>query len=49
MLDELKEVGVPERVLQVITGIYGFSEETMRNILHAYTGKRTFPFEENLH
>lgn len=42
MWDKLLELGVSEEVLQVVTDINGYSEETMLDILYAVTGYRNF-------
>lgn len=42
MWDKLKELGVSEQTLQVVTSINGYSEETMLDILYAVTGYRNF-------
>ena len=48
MWDELHhEWGVSTDVLQVVTDINGYSPETMRDILFAINGERTFNFEED--
>ena len=48
MWDELHfEWGVSTDVLQVVSDINGYSPETMRDILFATNGERTFNFEED--
>lgn len=42
MWDELENLGVSEQTLQIVTDINGYSEETMLDILYAYTGYRNF-------
>lgn len=42
MWDRLLDLGVTEQTLQVVTGINGYSEETMLDILYAVTGYRNF-------
>ena len=45
--DELRhEWGVSTDVLQVVTDINGYNLETMRDILYATNGYRTFNFED---
>lgn len=45
--DELRhEWGVSTDVLQVVTDINGYNLETMRDILYATNGERTFSFED---
>lgn len=47
MWDELRDYwGVSLDVLQVVTDINGYSPETMREILFATNGERTFNFED---
>lgn len=42
MWDTLKDMGVDEQTLQIITAINGYSEETMCDVLFAHTGYRYF-------
>ena len=45
--DELRyEWGVSADVLQVVTDINGYNLETLRDILYATNGYRTFNFED---
>ena len=45
--DELRDYwGVSLDVLQVVTDINGYSLETLRDILYATHGERTFNFED---
>ena len=45
--DELRhEWGVSTDVLQVVTDINGYNLETLRDILYATHGERTFNFED---
>ena len=47
MWDELRDYWcVSLDVLQVVTDINGYSPETMRDILFATNGERTFNFED---
>ena len=46
MWDWLEEMGVSEQTLQIVTDINGFNEGTMRDILYAYAGERSFDFED---
>lgn len=47
MWDTLKDMGVEEQTLQIITAINGYSEETMCDVLFAHTGYRYFEQLEN--
>lgn len=38
----LENIGVSEETLQVVTCINGYSEETLEDILYAFTGYRSF-------
>jgi hypothetical protein len=40
--DTLLEAGVSEQTLQIVTSINGYSMDTMRDVLYAHTGYRTF-------
>lgn len=42
MWDRLRELGVSEQTLQIVTSINGFSVETMLDVLFAHTGYRDF-------
>lgn len=42
MWEELESIGVSEQALQLITSINGYSEETLLDVLYAYTGYRNF-------
>lgn len=42
MWDKLEDLGVSEQTLQIVTDINGYSEETLLDILYAYTGYRNF-------
>lgn len=42
MWDKLLELGLTEQTLQIVTDINGYNEETMCDILYAYTGYRNF-------
>lgn len=42
MWDKLLEMGVSEQTLQIVTDINGYSEQTMLDVLYAYSGYRTF-------
>lgn len=42
MWDTLLELGVSEQTLQIITDINGYDADTMRDVLYAHTGYRTF-------
>lgn len=42
MWDTLLEFGVSEQTLQIITDINGYNADTMRDVLYARTGYRTF-------
>lgn len=48
MWEELENLGVCEQALQIVTDINGYSEETLLNILYAYTGYRNFDQLEDL-
>ena len=45
MWEELENMGVSEQTLQIVTDINGYNEETMHDILYAYSGEREF-YEE---
>jgi hypothetical protein len=40
--DELLELGVSEQTLQIVTSINGYTLDTLRDVLYAHTGYRTF-------
>lgn len=40
--DTLIEAGVSEQTLQIVSNINGYSMETMKDVLYAHTGYRTF-------
>lgn len=42
MWEALKDMGVCEQALQLITDINGYNKETMLDILYAHTGEREF-------
>lgn len=42
MWEKLEELGVSKQTLQIVTDINGYSEGTMKDILYAHTGYRTF-------
>lgn len=42
MWDKLEDLGVSEQTIQIVTDINGYSEETLLDILYAYTGYRSF-------
>lgn len=42
MWDKLEDLGVSEQTIQIVTDINGYSEETLLDILYAYTGYRNF-------
>lgn len=42
MWDSLLEMGVSEQTLQIVTSINGYSKETMKDILYAHSGYRSF-------
>lgn len=42
MWDTLEAMGVHEQTLQIVTDINGYNEDTMTDVLYAYTGNRTF-------
>ena len=42
MWERLEELGVYEQTLQIVTDINGYSEDTMNDILYAFTGYRSF-------
>lgn len=42
MWDKLEALGVSEQTIQIVTDINGYSEETLLDILYAYTGYRNF-------
>lgn len=42
MWDALCDLGVQEQTLQIVTNIMGYSEETLLDVLYAFTGYRNF-------
>ena len=44
MWDALEEMGVSKQTLHIITYINGYNEQTMLDILYAYSGERNFDF-----
>ena len=42
MWEKLLELGVSEQTIHIVTDIDGYSEETMTDILYAWTGERDF-------
>lgn len=42
MWEVLLNLGVCEQTLQIVTCINGYNEETMKDILYAHTGLRSF-------
>lgn len=40
--DRLKDIGVEEQTLQIVTDINGFTKETLLDVLYAYSGYRNF-------
>lgn len=42
MWDTLESLGVSEQTLQIVTSINGYSTETLKDILYAHTGYRSF-------
>ena len=40
--DRLMDLGVSEQTLTIVTSINGYSAKTMRDILYAHTGMRSF-------
>lgn len=42
MWDRLKDMGVEEQTLQIVTNINGFTKETLLDVLYAYSGYRNF-------
>lgn len=40
--DMLREYGISEQTLKVVTSINGYSEETLKDILYVATGYREF-------
>lgn len=42
MWDRLKDMGVEEQTLQIVTDINGFTKETLLDVLYAYSGYRNF-------
>lgn len=40
--DMLREYGISEQTLKIVTGINGYSEETLKDILYVATGYREF-------
>lgn len=47
MWDELVSMGVSEQTLQIVTDINGYNEQTMHDVLYAFTGENTFVGEED--
>lgn len=46
MWDELLMMGVSEETLTIITSINGFNEDTLKDVLYASFGERSFEFED---
>ena len=42
MWDKLEDLGVSEQTIQIVTDINGYTEETLCDILYAYSGYRSF-------
>lgn len=42
MWDRLSDIGVSEQTLHIVTDIKGYNEESMLDILYAYTGYTDF-------
>lgn len=42
MWERLESLGVSEQTLQIVTDINGYSEESLLDILYAFTGYRNF-------
>lgn len=42
MWEKLESLGVSEQTLQIVTDINGYSEESLLDILYAFTGYRNF-------
>lgn len=42
MWGRLEDIGVNEQTLQIITDINGYNEETLTDVLFAFTGYRNF-------
>lgn len=42
MWERLENLGVCEQTLQIVTDINGYSEESLLDILYAFTGYRKF-------
>lgn len=42
MWERLEEMGVSEQTLQIVTGINGYNEETLLDVLYAFSGYRNF-------
>lgn len=42
MWDALLEMGVSEQTLQIVTNINGYNTETLKDVLYAHTGYRSF-------
>ena len=40
--DALLDLGVSEQTLQIVTSINGYTLETLKDILYAHTGLRSF-------
>lgn len=40
--DALLEMGVSEQTLQIITSINGYTLDTLKDVLYAHTGYRSF-------
>lgn len=42
MWERLEEMGVSEQTLQIVTDINGYNEETLLDVLYAFSGYRNF-------
>lgn len=42
MWDTLVDAGVSEQTLQIVTAIDGYNKQTLKSVLYAHTGYRTF-------
>lgn len=46
MSQELENRGVSTEVIDVVTSLYGWNEDSFRNLLYYYFAENTFEFEE---
>ena len=42
MWDTLLDLGVSDQTLKIVTAINGYTKETMKDVLYAHTGYRSF-------